>query len=261
MNRAWTGGAALVALSLAATVSAQDPSNLPGPERYGLRLQYQEFRPTLTGNTQKGSGDKDGSVVDVMDDLGLADKRTFDASGIIQFKKGWKLRGSYTPVSYDGDVESGRAYSYGEMRVVRFDRVRSSVKGAYYSGDLEYDFVKGPHGFLGALVGAKVFDVDSSLVDVSTNSREVDTITAPIPVIGLTGRGYAGKLSFEGEFAGLSAGSHGSMYEVQGSVRLHISDHLAASGGYRYLSLDGKDNRDEVKIKLSGWTFGLELSL
>jgi hypothetical protein len=32
-------------------------------------------------------------------------------------------------------------------------------------------------------------------------------------------------------------------------------------GGYRYLSLDGKDGRDQVKIKLSGWQFGLELSL
>ena len=90
---------------------------------------------------------------------------------------------------------------------------------------------------------------------------DVDTITAPIPVIGLTGRGYAGKLSFEGEITGLSAGSHGSMFEVQGSVRLHISDHLAASGGYRYLSLDGKHDRDEVKLKLGGWIFGLELSL
>jgi len=261
VNRGWIGGAALIALSLAGTAGAQDSSSLPGPERYGLRLQYQEFRPTLTGQVQKGSGSKDGSVVDTADDLGLADKRTFDARGAIQFKKGWKIRGSYTPIKYDGDVESGRAYSYGEMRVVRFDRVRTSVKGGYYSGDLEYDFVKGPHGFLGGVVGAKVFDVDSSLVNVSTNSREVDTITAPIPVIGLTGRGYAGHLSFEGEIAGLSAGSRGSMFEAQGSVRLHLSDHLAASGGYRYLSLDGKHDRDEVKLKLGGWIFGLELSL
>jgi hypothetical protein len=261
VNRAWTASSALIALSLATTAAAQDPSNLPGPERYGLRLQYQEFRPTLTGQAQKGSGGNAGTVVDVSDDLGLGDKRTFDAKGAIQFKKGWKLRGSYTPLSYSGDVESNRTYTYGDMRVVRFDRVRSSVKGGYYSGDLEYDFVKGPHGFLGAMVGAKVFDVDASLVDVSTNSREVDTITAPIPVIGLTGRGYAGKLSFEAEIAGLSAGSRGSMYEAQGSIRLHISDHLAASGGYRYLSLDGKDNRDEVKLKLGGWIFGLELSL
>jgi hypothetical protein len=261
VNRGWTGGAALLALSLAGTAGAQDSSNLPSQERYGLRLQYQEFRPSLTGQTQKGSGSTAGSVVDVNADLGLADKRTFDVRGAVQFKKGWKLRGSYTPLHYDGDVESGRTFTYGDTRVVRFDRVRTSVKGGYYSGDLEYDFVKGPHGFLGAVVGAKLIDVDSALVDVSTNAREVDTLTSPIPVIGLTGRGYAGKLSFQGEISGLSAGSHGSALEAEGSVRLHISDHLAASGGYRYLSLDAKHNLDEVKVKLGGWVFGLELSL
>ncbi len=261
MNRGWTAAAALIALSPAVAARAQDASNLPSQERYGLRVQYQEFRPSLTGQTQKGSGTSDGTVVDVKDDLALADKRTFDVRGAIQFKKGWKLRGSYTPVHYDGDAESNRTFTYGAMRVVRFDRVRTSVKGGYYSGDLEYDFVKGPHGFLGAVVGAKVFDVDSSVVDVSLGAREVDTITAPIPVIGLAGRGYAGHLSFEGEIAGLSAGTHGSMLEAEGSVRLHISDHLAASGGYRYLSLDGKHNRDEVKLKMGGWIFGLELSL
>jgi hypothetical protein len=261
VNRGWTGGAALIALSLAGTAGAQDSSNLPAAERYGLRLQYQEFRPTLTGQAQKGSGTKEGTVVDVNNDFGFADKRTFDVRGAVQFKKGWKLRGSYTPLHYDGDTESNRTFTYGETRVVRFDRIRTSVKGGYFSGDLEYDFVKGPRGFVGAVVGAKVFDTDSSMVDVSTNSREVDTITAPIPVIGLAARGYAGKVSFEGEISGLSAGSHGSMLEAEGSVRWHISDHLAASGGYRYLSLDGKHNRDEVKLKLGGWTFGLELSL
>ena len=88
MERGWTGGVALFALSLAGAANAQDSSNLPPAERYGLRLQYREFRPGLTGEVQKGSTDKDGTVVDVMDDLGIADKRTFDVRGAIQFKKG-----------------------------------------------------------------------------------------------------------------------------------------------------------------------------
>jgi hypothetical protein len=139
--------------------------------------------------------------------------------------------------------------------------VVTSIKGAYYSADLEWDFLKGPHGFLGAVVGAKLFDVDASLVNASINAREVDTITAPVPVIGLASRVYAGRVSVEGEVAGLSAGSRGSMLEAEGSVRLHISDHLAAMGGYRHLSLDGKDGKDQVKLKLGGWQFGLEISL
>jgi YfaZ precursor len=261
MVRGWTGGAALAALSLAPLASAQDPSNLPGPEKYGLRLQYREFRPGVSGEAQKGSGDKAGSIVDVDNDLGITDKRTFDVRGTIQFRKGWKLRGSYTPLSYKGDTEVNTAFTYGETRYSRFDRVASTVKGAYYSADLEWDFIKGAHGFLGAVVGAKLFDVDAALVNVSTNSREIDTLTSPVPVIGLASRVYAGRFSVEGEVTGLSAGSHGSMLEAEGSVRVHISDRLAAMGGYRYLSLDGKDGQDEVKLKLGGWQFGLEISI
>ena len=261
MERGWTGGAALIALSLAATAYAQDPSNLPPAERYGLRLQYREFRPSLTGEAQKGDQGKDGTLVDVNDDLGFTDKRTFDLRATIQFKKGWKIRGSYTPVKYEGDTEAHRRFTYGATQFERFDHVVTSVKGGYYSGDLEWDFLKGAHGFLGAVVGAKVFDVDTAVVDVSINSREVDTITAPIPVIGVAGRAYAGKVSLEGEISGLSAGSHGSMFEAETSVRLHISDRLAAMGGYRYVSMNGKDKQDQVKLKLGGWQFGLELSL
>jgi hypothetical protein len=261
MARGWTGGAALIALSMAGAASAQDSSNLPPAEKYGLRLQYREFRPALTGEVQKGSSDKDGTVVDVMDDLGIADKRTFDVRGAVQFKKGWKLRGSYTPLDYKGDTEVNSSFTYGETRYARFDRVVTTVKGAYYSADLEWDFLKGPRGFLGAVVGAKLFDVDAALVDVSVNSRELDTLTTPIPVIGMATRLYAGRVSVEGELAGLSVGSRGSALEAEGSVRVHVSDRLAAMGGYRYLSLDGKAGRDQVKLKLSGWQFGLELSL
>ncbi|HEU0090864.1 MAG TPA: hypothetical protein VFS78_02050 [Vicinamibacteria bacterium] len=261
MARGWTGGAALIALSLAGGASAQDSSNLPPAEKYGLRLQYREFRPSLTGQAQKGSGDRSGSLVDVTDDLGIADKRTFDVRGTLQFKKGWKIRGSYTPLKYSGDTEVSRTFTYGDTRYERFERVVTSLKGAYYSADLEWDFLKGPHGFLGAVVGAKMFDVDASLVNASINAREVDTITAPVPVIGLASRIYAGRVSVEGEVTGLSAGSRGSMLEAEGSVRLHISDRLAAMGGYRHLSLDGKDGKDQVKLKLGGWQFGLEISL
>lgn len=258
MVRGWTGSAAVLALSLAGGAYAQD--SMPPQEKYGLRLQYREFRPTLTGDAQKALGATAGTVVDVTDDLGLADKRTFDVRATIQFKRGWKVRGSFTPLDYKGDVEATRSFNYGATRYFRFDHVVSSVKGTYASADLEWDVVKGSHGYLGAVVGAKLFDVDTAIVDASTNAREVDTITAPIPVIGLTTRLYAGRVSFEGEIAGLSIG-RGSMLEAEASVRLHISERLAAMGGYRHLSLDGKDGLDQVNLKLGGWQFGLEISL
>jgi hypothetical protein len=259
MIRAWTGSSLAVALSLAATGGAQE--NVAPAEKYGLRLQYREFRPTLTGDVQKGFEEREGSVISVTDALGVTDKRTFDIRGTIQFKPGWKLRGSYTPLDYKGDTEVNSSFTYGETRFARFEHVVSSMKGAYYSADLEWDFVRGAHGFLGAVVGAKLFDVDAALVNASINARELDTITAPVPAIGLAARFYAGRVSLEGEVAGLSIGSQGSVLDAEGSVRIHVSDRLAAMGGYRHLKLDGKDSLGQVNIKLSGWEFGLEISL
>jgi hypothetical protein len=261
MVRAWTGSTLAVAVALAVAATAGAQENVAPAEKYGLRLQYREFRPTISGDVQKGFGEREGSVISITDELGVGDERTFDVRGTIQFKPGWKIRGSYTPVDYKGDAEVTNSFTYGETRFARFDHAVSSMKGGYYSADLEWDFVKGAHGFLGAVVGAKLFDVDATLVNATINSRELDTITAPIPAIGLAGRFYAGRVSLEGEVAGLSIGSQGSLLDAEGSVRIHISDRLAAMGGYRYLKLDGKDSFGHVNLKLSGWEFGLEISL
>jgi len=258
MGRAWTCSTVLVALTLAATAGAQDTAP---SESYGLRLQYREFRPDLTGFMQKGFEDRAGTEVDVIEDLGLTDDRTFDVRATVQFKPGWKLRGSYTPFDYSGNKEVLSAFTYGETRYARFEFVTSSMKGAYYSADLEWDFLTGGHGFLGAVVGAKMFDADTALVNTTINARELDTVTAIVPAIGLTGRFYAGRISFEGEVVGLSIGDQGSAIDAEGAVRIHISDRLAAMGGYRYLKMRGKDSLSVVDVKLKGWEFGLEISL
>jgi hypothetical protein len=253
--------AAVAALAAAGTVEAQDASSLPGPERYGLRLQYREYRPGLTGEAQKGFEDRDGSVVDLADQLGVADKRTFDARGAIQFKPGWKLRGLFMPLDYDGNQEITSGFDYGETRYSRFDQVVTSIKGNYFGGDLEWDVVKGSFGYLGLVAGGRALDVDTVLLNNSTGSREVDTTMSPLPVVGVSTRLYAGKLSFEGELAGMSAGSRGSTFEAEGSVRIHFSDRFAAVGGYRHLSVEAKDGSERVQLKMNGWQFGLELSL
>jgi hypothetical protein len=260
MSRGRTGSTLAVAFSLAATAGAQD-ANVAPAERYGLRLQYREFRPALSGDVQKGFEDSEGSLVSVTDLLGVADKRTFDLRGTIQFKPGWKLRGSYTPFDYKGDTEVDRAFTYGQIRFARFDHAVTTMKGRYASADLEWDFIKGTHGFLGIVVGAKLLDMDARLVNVSINAAETDTITSPVPAVGLAGRFYAGRVSLEGEVAGFSVGSLGSVLDAEGSVRIHVSDRLAAMGGYRHLKLNGKDSLGQVDIKLGGWQFGLEISL
>lgn len=243
----------------AGEAAAQDPDDRHPAERYFLRLQYREFMPDLTGDTRKG--DEDSSFIDFEEDLGFDDDRTFDARAVIQFRPGRKLRASWTPLDYKGDQPAPKTFTYGGTRYERDNRVVSSVKGGYYSADIEWDIVTRPRGFLGIIVGAKAFDVDTVVFDLSDNQREVDTFRVPIPVLGVVGRAYSGKLSIEGEFSGLSVGSRGHLYDGDATARFHVSDRLAVQAGYRMLRLTGNDDEDELNLRLRGWQFGIELSL
>ena len=52
---------------------------------------------------------------------------------------------------------------------------------------------------------------------------------------------YAGRISLETEFAGFSMGSRGQRLEFEHPGRAHISDRMAAQGGYRSVKLKGED--------------------
>lgn len=244
---------------LPAAAVAQD--DFPPQESYGLRVEYREYRPTATGELLMSGIGEEGTLLDIVEDLGIQDERTFDARAIFKIKTKHKLKGGYVPIDYAGDQDAPRNFTIKNTTYFRDDRVATTIKGALWSGDYAYEFYQGPHGFVGALLGARIMDVDIIVVNVDTAEREIDSGLSPLPVIGIEGRGYAGKFSLEAEFAGLSVGSLGRYYEFEGSARFHISDRLALQGGYRLFSAEVKEEPDLFKLRMSGWQFGLELSL
>jgi len=252
--------AVLLCLALPGVAAAQDDM-LPRPEQYGIRVEGRFFQPSFTGTVQKGNGDSAGTVVDINDDLGIADERTFEVHGAIQFRPGHKIRVSFTQVDYDAEVaESRRAFTFAETRYDRFSRLVTSAKGAFYSAEYEWDFFKGPRGYLGVLAGAKLVDIDYVIASPPTQ-RETDTLRSPVPSLGAAARLYAGRLSLDGELSGLTLGSRGTVIEMQTSARVHLSDRLALQGGYRLIKMKAEETLDMGDVRLSGFTFGLELSL
>ena len=258
MTRTALAGSILLLFALPASGVAQ---TLPGPERYHLRVEYREWRPSLDGQIQKGFGEAEGTRLDLMTNLGVQNKRTYDVDATLKFSQGFKLRGSITPLDYKGDTTTQFTFSFGDTTYSRGTRVATTIKGHYYTGAFEWDFVKRPEGFFGVFLGAKVFDVDAVVLDTDQSQRVVQTGRLPIPVLGIAGRYYVGHLSLEGEFSGLTIGDRGQLWELDTSARYHLSDRLAVQGGYRRISLEGKDQRDLVSFRIGGWTFGVELSL
>jgi hypothetical protein len=162
-----------------------------------------------------------------------------------------------------GDVTAAKDFRFQGTNFNKGSHVLTSLKGHYYEGLLEYDIFKlGERGFIGILIGAKILDVDNVVVAPDQGQREVDTITLPIPVAGVTARiFFTSAISVNAEFAGISLGSTGNAYDGDLTLQIHLSDRFALKGGYRYFSITGNDDPDSVKLKIHGWTFGAEVSL
>lgn len=248
---------------LVAAAGLAGAQELPSSERYILRGEYTRWGADLSGRVQKGFGTDQGTLLDLVDDLGVGSKGTWQVKGTLRAGSSFKVRGSYMPLAeYRGDVISKTNFSYGTKLYYASTRVLTSITGKYYTGELEWDFRRGPSGFFGVFAGVKVFDVSSVVLAPRDAKRVVQANTIAVPVLGLAGRTYYGRrLSMEGEFSGMTIGSRGNVWEMNFYARFNLSDRLAIGGGYHRVTLSGRDNRDSVDIKLGGWQYGVELSL
>lgn len=260
-NRALVGPLAL-GLLVGGAVASPAQSELPPAEQYALRVEYLWWGPTPQGQIQKGLGNREGTLLDLQDDLAFESGKANTIRGAFRLGEAWKLRGGWSPLDFSGETFAPRPFAFGTL-VARFgDQIITALRGNAFSVGLEWDFLRRPEGFLGALVGVKYFDVDNLMVNVDTTSRVAETWKLPIPVLGLAGRVYIGEwVSLEGELSGITAGSRGHLWEWLLGMRIHPTSNVAVTGGYDRLTLEGRDDRDFFNLRLGAWTFGVEISL
>ena len=195
----------------------------------------------FTGDIQKGFGDDEGTLVDIVDDLGIQDERTFEARATLQFKAEHKLRGSlHAARLHGGDVQDApRDFSYGDdRRSSASSRVRHASRAALLGAPTSTTSSSGPTGTWARCSGAKIIDLDIDAVDVARDrQRETDTHPTPVPVDRDRRARLRGTRQPGGRVLRHDAGQPGHGLEFDASARFHISDRLAVQGGYRLLSL------------------------
>jgi len=241
---------------------AQYAASSPNYEQFRLRIEGLYGQPNLTGTIQKGFGTEEGDLVDVVNDLGVGSDRQWSFRGVLRLTSSVKLRGGYAPLDFTGSKNLERNIRFGDEYYYLGTNVNTSVAGTLYSGDVEIDVLKSSKGYAGLLLGARVFDVASLLSAPEQDQRVTQSTLAPVPVIGVVGRYYFGqRVSAEGEFAGITIGRRGTVYDLGVSARLHLSARAAASVAYRKLKFRGENDRDSGDLRHSGWSFGLEVSL
>jgi hypothetical protein len=234
---------------------------VPSPEAYRLRGEYEQWYPNVAGLVLNGTSTQPGTELDLKNDLGVQDKKTFQIAGALQFHPGHKLWGSYTRLDYNGDANAQRDYTFGHTTYAFGTHVLSTLRGSSSSAGYEWDFVRAPTGYLGLVLGAKLLSIDGSLVAPDLSLREDKTFKATLPVLGLAGSAYVGKMSFSGEASGFTLGKRGNLYELAGMAHFHLSDRLAIGAGYRFLHAKSEVDFERVQVKMSGWQFAAQISI
>jgi hypothetical protein len=247
----------LVTLGAGAVPAAAD--ELPVAEQYHIRGEYAWWWPKLGSEISKG---EDGTLTNVTDELGIGDDKTWAVRATLRAGASHKLYGTYTQLDYLGDVTDHSTVRYGGQTFFRGTRLVTSMKGDYYGGQYEWDFVKGGKGFVGAVLGARVLDLDVVLAAPEEARREQEKVTAVRPVVGVAARGYLGRrVSIEGMFAGLSIGSRGYAIEFEASAQIHLFDRVAIKGGYRSFKVKDDNGSTFIEFRNEGGIVGVELSL
>jgi hypothetical protein len=204
-----------------------------------------------------------GTRIDFVEDLGIENKRHTQIKVVLRPATKHKFRFEYTPIKYTvtGGVLRRDVVFNGIEFPIAIPVDTELIWRAYRFG-YEWDFLYMDRGFVGVVLEAKYTDIQATLTNIL--DTEFVRARAPIPAIGVIGRGYvAPNISITGEFGffkwpdGLiEEDSGGSYYDFDLYGTVNFNDKAGAQIGYRSFDVFYRVDNDEGSLKLKGLYFG-----
>jgi hypothetical protein len=203
-----------------------------------------------------------GGDIDLREDLGIVEKRIRELRLVLRPATKHKFRFNYLPMSYEAESVVRREFIFNGQRYRVGLPVNTEAKLTTYRFGYEYDFFYRDRGYVGVLVDLKYTDVEVALD--SPIGREFTTAVAPIPGIGVVGRGYVvPNVSITGEFSyfripeNLGQDEFGGRYlEFDFYGTFNFSRNVGAQFGLRSIDVDYFDDFDRGLLTFNGWYFG-----
>jgi len=260
-------GAALVALlggpqPLFAQFQPQGSAERSVGERYHIEGGYMFWNadPELVISSE--SLGIPGDDIDLVNDLGLEDKRLREFRLVLRPATKHKFRFNYLPIRYDAEAIVQREFTFNGQRYRIGLPVNTEADLTTYRFGYEYDFFYRSRGYAGVLVDLKYTNVDVSLD--SPIGREFTSAVAPIPGIGGVGRGYVTRnISITGEVTyfkvpeGLGKEEFGGRYlEYDFYGTFNFTENAGAQFGLRSIDVDYFEEFDAGRLTFRGWYFG-----
>jgi hypothetical protein len=230
-------------------------------ENYHVEIGGYLWSPTPTVLISSESLGIIGTTIDFVEDLGI-EKKTFRQLKVV-LRPGvkHKFRFEYTPMGYDAESTLRRTVIFNGQRFDVALPVQTDLNWKAYRFGYEWDFVYRDRGFVGLLLELKYTDIEASLANVLVGEEFVHA-QAPIPAIGVIGRGYvAPNISITAEFSGFKLPDIDEDYranyfdfDLYGTV--NFTEKVGAQVGYRRLTVFYRIDEDEGDLKMKGLYFG-----
>jgi hypothetical protein len=252
----------LAAVPASAQFGVRGLSDPATGETYHVEVGGYLWHPTPTIAITSESLGIIGSRIDFVEDFGIESKTIKQLKVVLRPGRKHKLRWEYTPISYSQEARLNRTIIFNGQRFDISLPVLAELKWNAMRFVYEYDFVYRDRGFVGLLLEAKYTDVEASLENILIG-REFVSAKAPIPAIGVIGRGYVvPNVSITGEFSffklpeGIDENYRGRYYDFDLYGTVNFTDNFGAQAGYRSMTVFYHVDSDEGDFKMKGLYFG-----
>ncbi|HEY7498612.1 MAG TPA: hypothetical protein VH740_08865 [Vicinamibacterales bacterium] len=201
-----------------------------------------------------------GTRIDFVEDLGIEKNWFKQLKVVLRPDRQHKFRFEFTPIHYKTQATLGRDLVFNGILFPAAARVDTEVKWNAFRFGYEYDFFYRDRGFIGLVLDVKYTDIRADIN--STTDTEFVHARAPIPAIGLIGRGYvAPNVAITAEFTFIKIPEIDEKYggrffdlDIYGTV--NFTENVGAQGGYRSFDVIYHADADDGDLQIRGIYFG-----
>jgi len=256
------GAVSALLLLLAAPAAAQytmpTQSEPATGEKYNVEVAFGWWNPTpeiVFSSEQFGIT---GSEINLSNDLDVLQATFRDFRAVLRPARKHKFRIEYIPIKYEVDSVLSRSIIFNGIVYSVGLPVQGEFKWDAWRFGYEYDFIYRDRGFVGVIAEAKYTHVSAEIN--SPGISEFSEAKAPIPALGLVGRGYLmPNLAVTGEFTAFRLPDSedrdygGRYYDFDIYGTLNFNNNFGVTGGYRRLTLGYQAENDFGDFRMKGF--------
>ena len=243
----------------AAQFNVSDPA--PG-EDFRVEIGAMLWTPTPELRIQTGALAAIGSTqVDFVQEFGIENKRFTEYRVVIKPGRKHKIRFNYVPIKYSAEATLTRTITFGGRTFTVGLPATADLEWKLWRIGYEWDIVAADRGFFGIIGELKQNRVTANVA--STFGVETAEATAPVPAIGVIGRGYpAENVSITAEFTGFKVPDSftdeldAKIFDFDIYATINFGRSVGVQGGYRSIVAEYLVDDDAGDFKLKGWYFG-----